>query len=90
MTIGVCNQSIKMHFIIRSNSKDNSIIQNLIIFQLHDSFRQLGWESMALHRHAPARDPVFSFSRSHWNRAVLNSTAWMSSKLAQDKLQTWH
>jgi hypothetical protein len=45
---------------------------------------------MALHRHAPACDPVFSFSCSRWNRAVLNSTAWMSSKLAQDKLQTWH
>ena len=42
MTIGVCNQSIKMHFIIRSDSKDNSIIQNLVIFQLHDSILQLG------------------------------------------------
>ena len=47
MTIGVCNQSIKMHFIICNNSKDNSLIQNLIIFQLHDSFRQLGWASTA-------------------------------------------
>ena len=80
--IGWCIQYIKKHCINCSNSEDNSIIQNLIIFQLNDSFLQLGRQRV-LHRVSvpacdppacdpPACDPPVLTSR--WNRTIPKST----------------